>query len=120
MSLDPGAINYLVPKKFSAWLDSEGALHSLPYYSTDIAAAWEVAEKMKLAVLPRTFDSYGRGESETGYWAGHLGYEDDIPGEANGDDGAYVESRVWGAFGETAPHAIALAALKAAGFEEKQ
>jgi Phage ABA sandwich domain len=70
-----------------------------PGYSTDIAAAWEVVERMRLAVMPR------EGE---GYWAGVIAYD-------YKDPCGVIDQLFGGVFGSTAPHAICLAALKALG-----
>jgi hypothetical protein len=68
----------------------DGTLECLPYYSTDIAAAWEVVEKLRLAIAPG---------DEGGWIAASSAYHLDA-GRAERAD--------------TAPHAICLAALKAA------
>jgi hypothetical protein len=75
--------------------DGSGARYypELLHYSTDIAAAWEVVEKM--GTLPRK--DMQRGGFQVNY-----------------DDHGWTAS-FWReyAFGESAPHAICLAALKA-------
>lgn len=78
----------------------------IPCYSTDIAAAWKVVEKLKLSVLTlgnswiatrlpqdSTIDTYENGR-------GYIEAVTDVSAEA-----------------ETAPMAICLAVLKAAGVE---
>lgn len=62
-----------------------------PDYSTDIAAAWEIVEKLSMWVCPAN-----NGHDWT---AGRLSLEEPSP-----------EGGTWA---ETAPHAICLAALKA-------
>lgn len=82
----------------------------LPPYSTDITAAWEVVDKLKLAVVPI---------DETKWWAGKMG--------DHGHDEDPLTSDTWveqamrdgkhGRIADTAPHAICLAALKVMGAE---
>lgn len=64
----------------------------VPHYSTDIEAAWEVVETLKLLGIEVKF---------VGSWA-------DKPWYCRLRDDAFE-------FGDTAPHAICLAALKAVG-----
>lgn len=61
----------------------------LPSYSTDIAAAWEVVEKLKLGLLPDG-DKWIAGQADRA--------------------GLETSNLCWG---DTAPHAICLAALNA-------
>jgi hypothetical protein len=79
--------------------DEKGFLTKLPHYSTDIAAAWQVVEKMRMMwgeVALRT-DGY-RWEFDGYRWG--FGWE--------GDEG------IWGhATADTAPEAICFAALEA-------
>lgn len=88
------------PHQVHEWL----GMPELPSFSTDIALAWPIAEEHGFGVMPRGEFS-GDG---TGYWAGKISYSDDEPDE-------FVDKLVDGAFGETAAHAICLAALKAVG-----
>lgn len=62
--------------------------YEIPHYSTAIAAAWEVVEKLRLAILPMS----------NGQW-----------GAAVNEDKEFVP----GFIANTAQHAICLAALKA-------
>lgn len=70
------------------WKNDRGEFDSLPRYSTDIAAAWEVVEKIGLII----------GKNGPVWDAQDLW---DLP--------------VYFASADTAPHAICLAALKAVG-----
>ena len=63
-------------------------------YSTDLVAAWEVLEQWKLNTS--TFADLGLWR-QNGYWRCEL----------------FVPSMQWTAWGDTAPHAICLAALTA-------
>lgn len=74
--------------------------YDYPPYSTDIAAAWEVVEKMGGEVGSPGDGPYQRKDK----WAAFI----PCPGKDNGGK--------WG-YGDTAPHAICLAALKAVGVE---
>lgn len=79
--------------------EADGVPFEIPYYSTDIARAWEVVEKMKnyLFVCGRTDD---------GIWEAYF-----FP--VNSGIGKLSE-----AHGDTAPSAICRAALKAMGVTE--
>ncbi len=81
------------------------ALYGVPRYSTDIAAAWLVAERLGLAVVP---DLTGDG---TGWYA------TDIQHVVFGDSVTMIEEERGGVAGETAPYAICLAALVASGLD---
>lgn len=71
--------------------ESGGIGFDLPSYSTDIASAWLVVEKLRLSVL----------KCNHGWRAGDLSY------------GGHESSEfIFDAIAETAPHAICLAALK--------
>lgn len=74
----------------------------VPPYSTDIASAWSVVEKLGLSVV----------KEPRGWRVGDLDIGQDEDSEGNLVD--YVH---WNkaAFSKSAPHAICLAALKAAG-----
>lgn len=72
---------------------SPGRIGLIPHYSTDIAAAWEVVEKM--ATLPRAPGQYGGFQ---------VNYDD------HGWTAAFWKTY---AFGKSPSHAICLAALKA-------
>lgn len=70
---------------------------SLPYYSTDIRAAWQVVEKLERE--PNGFAMTLESDGTTRWWGVRFWQADTFyDGEA-----------------ETAPHAICLAALKAVG-----
>ena len=80
--------------------ESDGTADILPSYSTDIAAAFEIVEKLRdqhmeleLSVVPKGAPAY----PDDAQWL--AGFSDDGP-----------TNQEWGA---TAPHAICLAALKA-------
>jgi hypothetical protein len=74
---------------------------SLPAYSNDISAAWEVVEK----IAPACDGEFRLERDESGQWECEIGY--------HVADACYPRI----AKGETAPHAICLAALKAVGHE---
>lgn len=88
----------------SYWIDSDGEEPAYPTeFSTDIAAAWEVVEKVNLFVFPLR-----------GLWVS--GSSDDEQyfcdfGDIATIDGSYYNA----ARATTAPHAICLAALKSVG-----
>jgi hypothetical protein len=95
---NPVGINPDYPSKFKC--------HIVPNYSTDIAAAWTVVEKLKLCVWPTTDGRYlcllDQFSLEYGdeYWFGGSNVLENI-------------ERDWiAAVAQTAPHAICLAALK--------
>jgi len=78
----------------------------VPEYSTDIAIAWEVVEKLR-SIPGMDLDVSWDG----GRWLVNLGiYRKDERGYLNLDYDSVQEEE-----GETAPHAICLAALKAVG-----
>lgn len=83
----------------------------MPHYSTDIAAAWLVVEKLTSDGIPLVLGNTTNREKDSQAkfavtifenWIGHV-----IP-----EDIRHVSAQA-----ETAPHAICLAALKAIGFE---
>ena len=78
----------------------------LPHYSTDIAAAWQVVEKMETEGWDVVV--YHGGEGSTC----------DMSERSDDDDlGGYVYTQEVGDCGISAPHAICLAALRAKGVE---
>jgi hypothetical protein len=89
----------------------------IPHYSTDIAAAWEILEKFQKegkGFLVVSHMEYVKGaKSEQWGWSvmnrdnGYYGYALD----------GWDEDDTFEVFGETAPHAICLAALRALGAE---
>jgi hypothetical protein len=87
----------------------------IPHFSTDIAAAWEVVEK-----IPMTIYAPGAPYADGEYCNHGQDYddEDDPTGigpwaaEADHPDKARLSDRVYGVSG---PHAICLAALRAVG-----
>lgn len=83
---------------------TESAAYVLPHYSSDIAAAWEVVEKLKarLCEEPDTLALEYRG----GTWQAGFKYFSHEDGWDYGDNAGKAD---------TAPLAICLAALKAAG-----
>lgn len=72
--------------------------HMLPEYSTDINAAWDVVEKMR-NILGQDIQSFSLWTTTTGTY------------------GAHFKLGINNSFGDTAPLAICLAALKAMGVE---
>lgn len=114
--MTPREIDALVAEKVfpdSCWItqpDYDGVSRkTVPPFSTDIAAAWEVVEKVKITALIQI---------KTGEWCAR--FEDSEWTEAD----SYYEVRMYKdehadtyAYAETAPMAIALAALKACGVE---
>ena len=111
----PEQVPYLIGPDSAVWYPKLAAKfpgvplaggHELPAYSTDIAAAWEVAEKLGLLVSPALFDRLqGYSKWGAGVFQGRTGH----------DDGGhrYVRPGTW-AEGMTAPEAICRAALAAA------
>lgn len=77
--------------------------HGFPDYSTDITAAWEVAEKMRVAVMP--IDGGGWAAKDISIDATHGTELYIIPGS---DEECYGWTKA-----DTAPLAICRAALKA-------
>lgn len=76
------------------WIDPDLTSQALPHYSTDIAAAWLVVQKIE------SFSLIAPGA----WYAG---------GEYHNEDRWCCETATTIAYGDTAPHAICLAALKA-------
>lgn len=72
-------------------------LRGLPDFSTDIAAAWEVALHIRSESRLFDFDVWVMGDDEWG--------------------ARFVTDKEYKAWGDTAPHAICLAALKAVRHE---
>ncbi len=95
--------SYISPEGDHIYKDFVGAPESmkLPRFSTSIAAAWEVVEKLKGSFLINT--DHGTPAEWSVNWIVILG--DELPKNV-------------GAIGVTAPHAICLAALKAVGEHE--
>ena len=75
---------------------------AVPRYSTDIAAAWEVVEKIRGAGF--TFSLWDNANQYAAPWDCRFTHRDDV-----GQKGIAIEG--------TAPHAICLAALRAKGVE---
>lgn len=101
----PGGIHLFPPKdepnrkRFTRW-NGEARVTEIPHYSTDIAAAWEVVEK-----LGHKFQMF---LNTRGKWteADFVHWPDNLKG--------YVAASA-----DTAPLAICLAALKACGVDLK-
>lgn len=90
--------NTVVPPHYTVYL--RGNTVYMPRYSTDIAAAWEVVEKMK---------EMGCVDIQALHGAHYQVQIDRYDGKSW--ETAFVESTQ----GDTAPHAISLVALKAVG-----
>lgn len=71
-------------------------MNPLPYYSTDIAAAWQVVEKLAKKEILFVIDNL-------------------MPGKSFRVTAHNIKRTEFFAYAETAPHAICLAALKAVG-----
>ena len=88
-------------------MDAESAieLDLIPRYSTDIAAAWKVVEKVKLNIITRYQDKWlcTNVGSDFQFWCEYPNRYENL------NDDSYCE------LGDTAPHAICLAALRAVG-----
>jgi hypothetical protein len=86
---------------FEEWRDAQGWRYgpNPPLYSTDIAAAWEIAEKLQLAVIP---------DASGGWCAGHALFRGPGWYEENVNDWEHAD---------TAPLALCRAALAAVGAE---
>jgi len=94
-----------------------GPVNLCPFYSTDIAAAWEVvarlteAHKNSQGYAP-TFEIYsGRDDCDHQEWYAQFYNRYGSNNLYNCEDGIVLEK------GRTPPHAICLAALKAVGYE---
>lgn len=98
----------------------------VPFYSIDLDAAWEIAEKMGLSLIPvrwfKNYDAWNHGSDEhDATWWGAISYESAMPAEDRPPLADYVDSPeetlrrsdVW----PTAPLAICHAALAAVGAE---
>ncbi len=103
--MKPGReLDALVAEKVMGWkMDASAVWHGpgpsclvLPHYSTDIADAWEIVEKLQSQDWACILDNV---KDFLGNWQAH--FEKD--------------RRACTAESESAPHAIALAALKAVG-----
>lgn len=86
-------------------LPTGGVMRELPRYSTDIAAAWEVVNRVRNTV-GWNFAVIEDSAYEIGWW---------VAGWFDFREGPYEHEK--SARGESAPHAICLAALKAVGVE---
>ena len=75
-----------------------GSENNCPHYSTDITAAWEVVEKFHKIDVSHTFDG----------WFCSIDTSDEY-----GQNGTWSHAQ-----GQSAPHAICLAALNVVGEEE--
>lgn len=81
----------------------------VPYYSTSISDAWQVVEKLRIAIIPLEGGRWAAMQDEVeGGW-----YERRLP--ASYDDPS--EPQYW-EVADTAPLVICLAALKAVGWKE--
>lgn len=85
-SLEPGSVNYV---------EDVARLADIPYYSTDISAAWDVFEKLK-----HLHPHINYNDTETQYRVEFVNRDKETV-----------------AYADTAPHAICLAALKAVGHD---
>jgi len=100
------------PSAYEEYEDAKLAgSQSLPYYSTDIAAAWQVAEKLRLWVIPYTDDPVGwcAGIPES------LSAKSYVANMYGPDEIGTVDGRLTLARAATAPLAICLAALALSG-----
>lgn len=101
-SLRPGALNY-----YGTYVEKREP----EFYSTDIAAAWEVVEKMRSHSHMDAFALKAPDEDQApGFWRA-IFLKKEIGPE---DMSNFYE---WPTLGCSAPHAICLAALKACGIE---
>ena len=101
----------LPAESFGGWLPNRDFYHPTKgasanwKYATDIAAAWEVAQLLGLAVVPQSRDS------------GFDWFACDLESVLYDGDIHLVEKNDSGSHGETAPIAICLAALRSLGFD---
>jgi hypothetical protein len=96
------ALKWIYMDAIGIWLDEEGNCHEeLPRFTTDLTAAWIIADKLKIAIIPQSDGA----PKQYKYLAE---YNDKPPFESG-----KVE-----AFAETPSLAICLAALKAVGYQE--
>lgn len=89
----------------AVWIAPDGERwEGIPHYSTDIAAAWQVVEKLNLSVM----------RDDGGGWAAAVLYG--VPYiEEDWGRGGYIDCGLHdGAYADTAPLAICRAALAAA------
>lgn len=84
----------------------DGSAFCLPHYSTDIAAAWEVVERLKVEPFK------GRELVLEIYVSAEVPDETEVSVQWFDDDQGYGPFYL---LAKTAPHAICLAALKAVG-----
>jgi hypothetical protein len=55
LAMEPGReLDMVVGRKLSGWWQPIDGLSHLPRYSTKIDAAWEVVDKLKIAVIPQS------------------------------------------------------------------
>lgn len=101
------------------FVDADGAGKSCPAYSTDISAAIQVAEKMRLAVIPFVIYAGNGLEIDRVVWAAIQTFQSAEPSDVTGDgrdERAFVtcvdENVHQGDLAETAPLAICRAALR--------
>ncbi len=101
--MKPGKeLDRLVAEKVMDYYKNFDNILSPPKYSTDIAAAWEVVEKL----AEDTHGGFALNQLRFPHRQGIRGYLTSFYGET------HVEATA-----DTAPHAICLAALKAVGVE---
>ena len=107
----------------AGWRDDENSTFypdytdSLPFFSSDISAAWEVVEKVKAS----TFN----WSSGSGFWDGNqTGHRlvVELKGDQEGKWSCVLRDENWNHYvyvesADSAPHAICLAALEAVGEE---
>lgn len=101
-----------VEHPLAMWRDDRGYwfLDGLPYYSTKIAAAWEVVEELhECGYWLQLRSPFGTGEANDGYWAGFTPH---LMTGWNGWLGNWIQA-------QTAPIAICRAALLAVMGVEK-
>lgn len=88
-------------------------VEGIPWYSTDIAAAWQVVDHVRYSVRNGRFVVRAPEGPAPAYWS--AGYEDTSSEPGYGDSIHH-----WLVEGETAPHAICLAALRVIGVRDQQ
>jgi len=113
---------WLSPRDSGAF-EMAGCECSLPRFSTDIGCAWEVVEKLKIIKNQRYDDEDGDVPEAAisalilmndGKWMARFDSTCSLD-EGYYERSCYLEDCKF-AIGETAPHAICLAALKAVGY----
>jgi hypothetical protein len=109
--LPPGGITEDVNSTTSGAWDENRVWHSMPCYSTDIAAAWEVVEKMQAAGWGWCLEQHENADVPTAWFlrASEIGRNARFSSPEQMEEKRSASGAM--------PHAICIAALKAVGHE---